>query len=902
MATRCVLLFGWCLLISDHVLAQEACAPIPPMYVGKWSGEMGTAEAITRRQTGTAVVLTEFGHSIDKFAFEVAPDGKVTGSGTATYRFRALTAANLLAAKVSAVAELEGKTQKVDFTISGAITRFGKLTLEAKPAAPLTLINAGKRQTMPAWDVFAGVQAAVEVSGGRLVADAFGVAVVHGNTTKIAWVAKSDAQVPANQKASLPAPKSGETIPKIWVGKWEGSGRERSKRQTKIGTADVLVDLGAILDEIVLDVADNGKVTGTGRATYWFDVSSDANLILARQAPYAHLEGNIQQVDFDVSGTMSADGKLKLKAAPRKDLKRIDTGGKAGTQGAWNVFGGIEATVQPGAIPIAKASGTVEALNMKIDWHVKRKALAVRGRVLHRIYVPKGNDKGNFIDINSTDWAKIGPRVVPPMGKVKVEAFLIEPGQKEETGDPVNTTDTDDHGCFQLLVPTVSGKTLRLRTTYANNEAILKEQCRIDFSMDQIMDRMERMVGASASEEVKGTERQTEVWVRWKGDLKKIDLGKEPRTVVLRKYFGEPFALEFNALNSILVNTFILKAPYASQNRNDVNLTGVHVPARRLWELLPEKTTEKERMAFRQRLGLGEKDEIPEHTTTTATIVGPEVCFPSSTSMAMGCLGKLTDAAIGIQDIGQGCYDYFYTVKTKAKPNVYPYAAAQYSASRWPYIDMPTPVTYSNNPKKWLPSCVYGGDTWRPWQIVGDAEPYLRGFVKNEYGVDSQYQPNTNVFASSHDGTVLHKLGAGSPALVSIKHRDTGGGEGGHGICLLGVVVDSRGNIKRWIFHDPYGDQTQNPEVEGYYGQQLKDKKGKPMGRDPKTSDVDLASAKGHRAGVKGRYAPYSGDINSYDGSIVSKYIVWWLNPETATPEKIRPRLLPSEWPLTATP
>src|SRR5438128_11786067 len=203
MLSRLLLVWSW-LLISGGALAQEPCDHIPQKFVGKWTGEAGTGESFTRRQTGTAVVITDFGHTIDRFAFEVAADGSVTGSGTATCRFNASSAANLLAAKVSATAELDGKTQKVDFTISGTVSRVGKLKLEAKPAGALTLNNAGKRDTMPAWNVFAGVEAQAEVRDGKLVAETFGLASIDGKTTKIAWSAKSEAAVSEEKNAKLP--------------------------------------------------------------------------------------------------------------------------------------------------------------------------------------------------------------------------------------------------------------------------------------------------------------------------------------------------------------------------------------------------------------------------------------------------------------------------------------------------------------------------------------------------------------------------------------------------------------------------------------------------------------------------------------------------------------------------
>jgi hypothetical protein len=105
---------------------------------------------------------------------------------------------------------------------------------------------------------------------------------------------------------------------------------------------------------------------------------------------------------------------------------------------------------------------------------------------------------------------------------------------------------------------------------------------------------------------------------------------------------------------------------------------------------------------------------------------------------------------------------------------------------------------------------------------------------------------------------------------------------------LIGAVIDDEGRIKRWIFHDPYGDQTQHPSVEGYY-----DGKSPPSNKD--LYDKDSTEH-------KGAYAPYGPGINSYSNPVnfrklESNYVVWWLNPTPATVENIRSRLLPSEPP-----
>ena len=55
----------------------------------------------------------------------------------------------------------------MEFTISGTMSRGGKLKLTANPAGNLPMINAGKAGTKEAWNVFGGVEAEVEVKDGR---------------------------------------------------------------------------------------------------------------------------------------------------------------------------------------------------------------------------------------------------------------------------------------------------------------------------------------------------------------------------------------------------------------------------------------------------------------------------------------------------------------------------------------------------------------------------------------------------------------------------------------------------------------------------------------------------------------------------------------------------------------
>lgn len=125
---------------------------------------------------------------------------------------------------------------------------------------------------------------------------------------------------------------------------------------------------------------------------------------------------------------------------------------------------------------------------------------------------------------------------------------------------------------------------------------------------------------------------------------------------------------------------------------------------------------------------------------------------------------------------------------------------------------------------------------------------------------------------------VINLLGRGGVAIVSIDHRDSKGVKGGHMIALLGTIIDNAGSIVRLIVHDPYGDQSRNPGIEGYYD---------PAG-DKSKYDKDPS-------GPSGAYAPYGSGINSYGGRIYGKYWLQLERPGEADSNKLRQHLLPSQ-------
>lgn len=132
----------------------SAADQVPRKWIGKWKGVSGAMSASDTGQTGTAVTKRELGHLIEEFEFEIDEDGAIKGTGKAKYWFNVSAEADLLVTKVGPKAFLEGGVQVREFEIAGKVTPQGKLTVDGTPASDLILINAGKRSTMGAWNVF----------------------------------------------------------------------------------------------------------------------------------------------------------------------------------------------------------------------------------------------------------------------------------------------------------------------------------------------------------------------------------------------------------------------------------------------------------------------------------------------------------------------------------------------------------------------------------------------------------------------------------------------------------------------------------------------------------------------------------------------------------------------------
>ncbi|HSE43636.1 MAG TPA: peptidoglycan recognition family protein [Acidobacteriota bacterium] len=168
---------------------------------------------------------------------------------------------------------------------------------------------------------------------------------------------------------------SANEIPQKYIGKWKGvSGKMQGADQGQTGTATTKRDLGHTITEFEFEVAADGKIQGTGKATHWFNVSAQADLIVTKVGPTAYLEGGQQNVDFKIEGTMTPEGKVKIHSIPQGTLTLINAG-KRGTMDAWNVFGPYEHQIeQDGCRSIINVSDTIPGppIRMSIEWKAER--------------------------------------------------------------------------------------------------------------------------------------------------------------------------------------------------------------------------------------------------------------------------------------------------------------------------------------------------------------------------------------------------------------------------------------------------------------------------------------------------------------------------------------------------
>ena len=139
---------------SSASAADPPRGKIPDKYVGDWRGVSGEMSAKTTERVRTATITKVIGHTIKSFSFTVAPDGKITGSGEASYTYDQEIDADLLVSRQRRTRRVEGPAT-VPFTIAGQIFPDGRVEIQSTPKQQLTVIDNGKdRRQMDAWDVF----------------------------------------------------------------------------------------------------------------------------------------------------------------------------------------------------------------------------------------------------------------------------------------------------------------------------------------------------------------------------------------------------------------------------------------------------------------------------------------------------------------------------------------------------------------------------------------------------------------------------------------------------------------------------------------------------------------------------------------------------------------------------
>ena len=271
-------------------------------------------------------------------------------------------------------------------------------------------------------------------------------------------------------------------------------------------------------------------------------------------------------------------------------------------------------------------------------------------------------------------------RLIPAPGQMRVEGWLIDPPENKPgppvkvperpSGAPLVTIATKSDGSFELDLPALQeNKRLRLIFTYFNADARLTETKRVDVSTYSLLSARDRAVGGNWSETVDDVDRLSTCTVRYEKKPLEIQIGGSAPAVIRMR--DKAISLEFEGLNAIFLNTFILKAPYLNQNLQSFTVKAI-VPSAKLLQVRPMLVSEA---AVRARLPDGGKSADGREKVHFS---GSVVCFPTCATMALGCLGALDVPDKGktehIQEVAQGIYDYVAT-DIQPPPWTFPFPA-----------------------------------------------------------------------------------------------------------------------------------------------------------------------------------------------------------------------------------
>lgn len=155
-STACALIFA----LASATVVFAADSQIPKKYVGSWRGLMAEMSGSSESKPRPLVTITkEVAHKAGKFSFEVAPDGTISGSGSATFHYKSVVVENRVLATVTSTLELDPQTATLEFDIRGKVAADGTVKITGVPKGRATSITTGQdgrkiREQRDTWDVF----------------------------------------------------------------------------------------------------------------------------------------------------------------------------------------------------------------------------------------------------------------------------------------------------------------------------------------------------------------------------------------------------------------------------------------------------------------------------------------------------------------------------------------------------------------------------------------------------------------------------------------------------------------------------------------------------------------------------------------------------------------------------
>lgn len=492
----------------------------------------------------------------------------------------------------------------------------------------------------------------------------------------------------------------------------------------------------------------------------------------------------------------------------------------------------------------------------RLDGTDPPRELVVKGEVLHRLLCAGADGDDGWIGKPGQDWANAGPRAIPASGAVKVEAYLSDTRAPGPT-TPVATATTDASGKFEFRLQATAEQSLRLVATWKNEDAQLDETQELSFPTCEPFLFGEALAGTGPLLRLPAVSRSGWVFARYAGQPTRFDLGSTLHGGTLTSEGERKIRVSFEGADAILLGTFVRRATHLNQNHNTLQVK-VNARLDEIRRLAPGDAAVERRITA---AGVGADGKVE------VEFKGADVCFLASSLMSLDALGLEAIVLDGngycqkIETLAQEIYDTAEARRTAGTAPAVTWDAPR-TGSDWPFVD----YNSDEDNMDWLLSI----REWRPWQLTSHLKASLESLYP-ELQVQEVLSGNVDVFADAARPDVLRRLGSGGIPIVSISH----GTAGGHLIALVGLVLDVSGKPVRWIMCDPYGDLSQHPDQNGYYGT---------------IRNVDLLA---HH----GAYAPYGiapRPTAARGGTIASKYyVVLRRSGANPAPAELRTMLLP---------